>query len=578
MKRVRSEATNWHRQLTLAAFSVAAIILAYTLLYQWAIATFVGVEKTFFQSLQTVVEIVTTAGFGGGTDLWQQSDAVAFLVTVMNLSAVLLIFVAVPLFVVPLLREAFETRPPTHSNLTDHIIIAGYSEQDEVLRAELEAVDVPYLYVRSDTDLVTELNEQGLSAIVGDPESVDAYRAANAEHARALVADIDDETNPAVVLSARQVNPDLRTISVIRKPEVETYHRYAGADEIVSARTLLGKSLGLRAAGSYAEKLRQAIKVDTDLQVTGLLIEEGSDLVGQTFRGAEFFDRVGATVIGAWIGGKFVVAPDPDTVIEANTILLVAGEYDEFSDGHARPIPAHEDDEPRVVVCGYGTVGQSIVSALETEGMATETIDIENKPGVDIVGDITDPTTFEAANVADARAVVLSLDEDTPTIYATLILNQMAPEVEIVARADGADSVQKLYNAGADFVLSLPNVTGEILASHLIEEAEILTPDTDFEFVRATVPALVGQDLGEIDLRGRTGCTVVAVERDDDVLTDIGATFTIEGDDVLIIAGSEQARERFAELVESLNGGDATLAGQGTEGVDEDPEMGAPPK
>ncbi len=544
--------TNWERRIVLTVAAIAGIVIIYSYVYQWALWRFVEQEISFVQALQVVIEALTTAGFGGDTAHWRESDELALLVVLMNLSGVLLVFLAIPLYAVPLFRQAFQTRPPTASNLTDHVIICGHSAQDEVLHRELESVDIPYLYIDTDPDLVTELNEQGINAIVGDLEAVDTYRAANAAHARALVADIGDEANPTIMLSAKQVNPELRTISVIRSQTAKTYHQYAGADDIVSARQLLGESLGLRASGTYAEKLQQTIEAKSDLQITELLVEKSSDLVGQSFREAKVLDKMGVTIVGAWLGGKFVVTPDPDTVIEEHTILLVAGEHGDFQDVETRLIPAHDDHEPRVVVCGYGTVGRSIVDALQAEDVDVTTIDIEAKEGVDVIGDITEPETFRRADVRNARAVVLSLDEDTPTIFSTLILNELAPDVEVIARADDDDSVQKLYNAGADFVLSLANVTGESLASLLIEEGEILTPDADFEFVRKSTPAFVGKSLGELDLRDQTGCTVVAVERDGDVHTDIGANFTVEEDDVLIIAGSDESRDRLHKFITEI--------------------------
>lgn len=549
---VREDDTNWERRIALTLAGIAAIIILYAYIYQWALWTFVEENISFVQALQVVIEALTTAGFGGDTALWRESDALAFLVIMMNLSGVLLVFLAIPLYAVPVFRKAFETRPPTSSNLTDHVIICGHSAQDEVLHKELEAVGIPYLYVDPDPNLVTTLNEEGINAIVGDLEAADTYRDANATAAKALVADINDEANPTILLSAKQVDPELQTISVISSQTVENYHRYAGADDIVSARQLLGKSLGLRASGTYAEKLQHAIEAENDLQITELLVEKGSELVGQSFREARLFDQMGVTIVGAWLGGKFVVTPDPDTVIEEHSILLIAGDHDNFQDVETRIIPPHENHEPRVVVCGYGTVGRSIVEALSAEGIEVVTIDMEDKEGVDVVGDITEPETFRQADVTNARAVVLSLDEDTPTIFGTLILNELAPGVEIIVRADDDDSVQKLYNAGADFVLSLANLTGENLASLLIDKAEILTPDSDFEFVRKATPPFVDKSLGELNLRNQTGCTVVAVERSGDVFTDIGAGFTVEKDDVLIIAGSEESRRRLDEFIADI--------------------------
>lgn len=545
-----TERTNLQQRIAIAAIAIFAIVIIYSLVYRWAILVVAGENISIVQSLQVVVEILTTAGFGGDTDLWRQHDSLAGLVIFMNLSGVLLVFLAIPLFVVPLFRQAFRDHAPTSTQLRNHVIICRYAPQDEVLCAELENVGVPYVYVDPDRETVLELNQAGNDAIVGNPERVDSLRAANADRARALVADVDDETNASILLSAKQIDPDLRTVSVVRKREAETYHRYAGAHEVVQSRRLLGKSLGQRATASYAEKLRQTIEVESDVTISELLVEEGSDLIGQTFREATVLDREGITVIGAWLGGKFVVTPDPDTTIEENTILLVAGEYESYKGIKARSITYQTGQCRDVVICGYGTVGQAVAETVRKEGFETHVIDIEPKDGVDVVGDISDPETLQQAGVEDARAVVLSLDEDIPTIYATLIVNQLAPDTEIIARADDEETVQKLYNAGADFVISLPKMTGEIEASILIDELEIVTPDIEFEFVRTTVPAFGGHSLADLDIRAETGCTIVGVERDGGLLTDLGGEFVLETDDHLIVAGSKRSRGRLEDLLD----------------------------
>ncbi len=540
---------DWRRRLMYAFLTVVAIVAVYTVLYRWAMVVYADVQVSFLHSLRIVVESLTTAGFGGDAHHWT-SGPLHLLVIAMNLSGVLLVFLAIPLFVVPVFRQLFETRPPTTSSLTDHVIICGYGAEDEVLGDELTAAGVPHLYVETDPDLVTSLNERGVDAILGDPERIETLESANASAARALVADVGDEANPTVLLSADQIDPSLYTVSVIRDYQVEDYHRYAGADDVVLARQLLGKSFGMRSAASYAEKLRDAIAVDTQVRVTELLVQRGSELVGQTIREATVLERAGVTVIGAWVGGKFVVSPGPDTRIAENSILLVAGERGDFESVTARPIPHPEDHPSRVVVCGYGTVGWSVVQALaeENSGVAVTVVDREAKEGVDVVGDVTDPETLREARVDESRAVVLALDEDTPTVYATLVINQLAPQVEVIARAGDVDTVWKLYNAGADFVLSLPTVTGEILASLLLEDVEILTPDTEFDFLRTDAMALAGRSLGELDLRARTGCTVVAVERDGELLIDLGGDFELRDVDTLIVAGSQGAQRRFREL------------------------------
>ena len=69
------------------------------------------------------------------------------------------------------------------------------------------------------------------------------------------------------------------------------------------------------------------------------------------------------------------------------------------------------------------------------------------------------------------------------------------------------------------------------------------------EFVRREAPALVGQTLGQADVRARTGCTVIAVERDGRTLTSIDADLRVQDGDTLVVAGDDDAIDAFAELV-----------------------------
>ncbi len=538
----------WVRRVGVAIVAIVLILVGYAFLYQWAMLTFEGEHRTFANALQVVVETLTTAGFGGDTDAWN-STPMNLVVIAMNLSGVLLVFLALPLFVVPLIRESLQQPQPTTSNLTDHVIICGYSYRDEVLSQELSDAGVDYLYVDEDTDVVDNLLSHGTSVILGDSEHVATFHNANAERARAVVADINDEVNPTIILSADHVNPDLEIISVARRSAVTHYHRLAGADHVVEAPRVLGESLGTRARTSFAEKFRQTVEVETDFHVSEVLFEEDSRMIGKRLREIQEFSDAGVPVFGGWFDGKFQISPGADTEIEPNTILLIGGDVDITDDIHVRRLPDHTGDPGRVIVAGHGVVGGVVTETLERHGLDADVIDIEPHGRVDIVGDVTDPATFEGIDLDHARSIVLTLDRDTTTIFATLVINELAPELEIIARVHNVDNVWKVYNAGADFALSMATITGKMLASHLIEHREILVPQTDFEFVRTKAPAIAGQTLAEAHIRAETGCTVVGVERGDDFLSELGPDFEIDEDDVLIVAGTHQDTERLIDLV-----------------------------
>ncbi|WP_408960069.1 potassium channel family protein [Natrinema sp. 74] len=537
----------WWRRIALSLVAVLVLVLVYAGLYQHGMATFEGETRTYADAIQTVIETLTTAGFGGDADDWQSLQMNLFVV-VMNLTGVLLVFLALPLIVVPLFQQALQDRPPEETDLTDHVVICSYTPRSDVLAEELEAANVPYVFVDDDPELVVELANDGIEAIYGDLDQEETLRAANTAEARALVTDIDDETNAMVILTARELSSDLRIVTVVEDDDVASYHRYAGADDVVRPRRVLGQSLATKATTTVSADLRDTIEFSDDLAVTELLVQDHSDLVGQTIPESGIRDRMGITVIGAWFNGEFVPVPGTEHRIDGNTILLVAGQRNELSELKARTVSTLEHRRDRVLVGGYGAVGRTAAETLAADGVSTCIVDLVDQEGVDVVGDITDENDLEAAAIGDSRSIILTLDDDATTIYATLVIKQVAPEVEIIARANETENIPKLYRAGAEYVLSLSTVTGRMLASVLIEDEEILTPETQFELVRTSAPQIAGRSLGDVDLRARTGCTVVAAERGGELLTDLGPGFEVRTDDTLIVAGSDEAINKFVAL------------------------------
>ncbi len=537
----------WWRRIALSLVAVFALVFVYAGVYQAAMAAFEGVTLTYSEALQFVIEALTTAGFGGDSADWQSAQ-MNLVVIAMNLTGVLLVFLALPLIVVPLFQQALEDRPPEETDLTDHVVICSYTPRSDVLAEELEAANVPYVFIDDDPELVVELVNDGIEAIYGELDQEETLRAANTTEASALVTDIDDETNAMVILTARELSSDLRIVTVVEDDDVASYHRYAGADDVVRPRRVLGGSLATKATTTVSADLRDTIEFSDALAVTELLVQDHSDLVGQTIPESGIRDRMGITVIGAWFNGEFVPVPGPEHRIDGNTILLVAGQRDDLTELKARTVSTLEHRQNRVLVGGYGVVGHTAAETLVADGASTCVVDLVDRGGVDVVGDITDEEVLEAAGIDGSRSIILTLDDDATTIYATLVIKQVAPEVEIIARANETENIPKLYRAGAEYVLSLSTVTGRMLASVLIEDEEILTPESQFELVRTTAPRIAGRSLGDVDLRARTGCTVVAAERGDELLTDLGPAFEVREEDALIVAGSDEAINEFVAL------------------------------
>jgi Trk K+ transport system NAD-binding subunit len=523
------------------------LMVVFTLTYQWGMAAFEGVQVGFLESMVVVVETMTTTGYGEDAGRWS-TPFMWGLTIVMMLSGVTLIFLTLPLFLVPLVEGALATSPPESVDLEDHVIICTFSPRGGMLVDELESTDVPYVVVEPDYERAQDLYEDEFEVVHGDPETVADLEAAGVGSARALVADADDETNASIILSARETASDLHVVSLVEDAAVADYHRYAGADRVVSPRRLLGESLAAKASTSISAELGDAIEIGEDFEIAELLVQRGSRLVGSTVAESGVGEETGANIIGAWFRGEFVSPPSPDAVIDEHTVLLVSGREPQLE--QLKQLTLSETRAFRggiVVIAGYGEVGRTVHENLTATDMPCSVVDLEDAPSVDVVGDVTDQQTLSELDVGTARSIILALDDDRTAIFATLAIKQVAPGAEIIARANEAESISKLYRAGAEYVLSLATVSGRMLAGTILDE-EVISPETQIEVVRTEAPALAGYTLAEADVRARTGCTVIAVERDGELLTDVGPDFRLRAGDDLIVTGVDEDVLRFNEL------------------------------
>ncbi|WP_313694323.1 potassium channel family protein [Halorarum halobium] len=537
--------STWRRRTIAYLGGLAVVIVIYTVAYHEGMRIYEGERQMFAHSLQVVVETFTTTGFGSDAP-WDTTE-MNLLVVAMDLTGVLLIFMALPAFVFPLFEETLSTTPPSSiEDVSDHVVVCAHTARGRVLRNELVAFDVPYVFVVADENEASDLHDDGEPVVHGDPEQVETLRAAGVDEAAALVADADDETNASIVLSAREVSEDLQVLSLVEDEDVADYHRYAGADEVVSPRRALGRSLGAKATQTVSDELGEAIEIGEEFEMAELLVHRDSPLAGKTVTESRIGERTGANIVGAWVRGEFESPPAPDRVLDEHTVILVAGRNEQLEE--LKRLTLSETRRHRrgpIIVAGYGVVGRSVAETLaSTDDVVV--VDLEDRPGVDVVGDATERSTLEEAGIEEARGVVIALGSDTTTVFTALAVQQVAPEVEVIARANDDESVPKLYRAGAGYVLALSTVSGRMLASHLLDE-DVLRPESQIELVRVTAPKLRGQSLADADVRARTGCTVVAIERDGRVVGDVGPDTVVRMDDTVVVTGTDEAVARFGE-------------------------------
>jgi voltage-gated potassium channel len=134
--------------------------------------------------------------------------------------------------------------------LDDHVIVVGFSDLTEPIVSELDRSDVPFVVVTRRPERATALRERGIDVYTGDPSSEEPLGAIGIERAQALIAATEDDAQDALaILTARELNPDLRIVAAASDADNQRKLKRAGADTVISPAVLGGHLLALSASG-----------------------------------------------------------------------------------------------------------------------------------------------------------------------------------------------------------------------------------------------------------------------------------------------------------------------------------------
>lgn len=527
---------------------VAVTTLVFTGSYNLGMAIWENQPQPWYHSLEVVIQSFTTTGYG--EDAPWQSPQMHILVILMQFSGIGLILTAVDVFAVPWLRETLTpSAPESVRPIEDHIVIVGHTPRTEPFISALRSRDREYVIIDSDPETARELHEADFHVIHGNPEMTETLRNAHLDSAAAVVVDAPEERGASIALSVREMHPEVRLITLIEDARLAQYHNAAGVDEVLSPRQLLGKNLAAEVPTAVKTAIGEGVVIGDDFELVELRVTEDGELAHQTFAEAVLHDKFGVNVIGAWFGSDFKTPVEPDDELDPGTRVLVAGESTQVNAlREALTSTVREFSSQRMVIAGYGDSGQAAYEALSDSGSQLTVLDIKEKEQVDVVGDASDPAILKEADINNLDALVLTVASDTTAIFTTLIAHELNPDLRVIVRANQESDVDKLYQAGADYVQSLATVSGRMLASTVFEHETVLTYDTRVNIVRLPAEGLEGTSIVAKDVRSVTGGTVVAVIRNGETITEFDPQkFIFEAEDEVVIAGTDQAITRFEE-------------------------------
>jgi len=123
---------------------------------------------------------------------------------------------------------------------------------------------------------------------------------------------------------------------------------------------------------------------------------------------------------------------------------------------------------------------------------------------------------------------------------------------EVFRKADADADSEKLFEAPDRLARTIGTILeGAYFQPVQTDEMEtVLSDDTYIEWYDVDHGAAVtGRTLAELDIRSRTGVTIVAIQRGDELISPPTPETVFEADDTLVVIGQREDCDRFEDLL-----------------------------
>ena len=220
-----------------------------------------------------------------------------------------------------------------------------------------------------------------------------------------------------------------------------------------------------------------------------------------------------------------------------------------------------------VIVCGFGRNGMQAAERLRAYKKPFVVIENDEKviekfedDVLFVNGDANEDDVLMEAGVKDAQYLIVTLPDDAENLFVVLSARQLNQNLFIISRASQVTSQKKLTLAGADKVIMPDKIGGDHMASLVVIPDLITFMDklstegehtTNLEEVaiEAFADQIEGTSLRDLDLRRRTGCTIIGyIEPDGNYIINPEADLKMQPKSKVIVLGRPEQIRKLNEM------------------------------
>jgi voltage-gated potassium channel len=285
---------------------------------------------SILDSLYVTAQTVTTVGFGDLTPrtFWGRAFATVFMMVGVGIVLYALTS-AVQSIVQSEMVATFGQRRLSRkmSKLRNHFIICGAGRVGSHLIRSLQG-DETFIVIESNAQKVSQLLDFGIAVLVRDATLEESLIEAGVENAKGLAACLpNDSDNVYVVLTARDLNPDIHIVARAAEEQAEAKLIRAGANRVVAPTIIGGHRMAMAltkpAVGDFLDSITAN---QLDLGFEQLEVEPVSSFVGRRLSETNIRSQLNIVIVSIRrASGEIVFNPNAEAVIQAGDMLIAIG-------------------------------------------------------------------------------------------------------------------------------------------------------------------------------------------------------------------------------------------------------------
>jgi Trk K+ transport system NAD-binding subunit len=535
------------------ALILAFLFALFSVLFH-VLMVYEGRQYSWITGFYWTLTTMSTLGFG---DITFHSDIGRLFSVVVLFSGIVFLLVMLPFtfiqfFYAPWLEEQNKARAPRSvpDTMSGHVILTHFDAVAVMLIEKLNQYGFSYVILTAELQHALDLYDQGYHVVVGELDDPETYRRLRIAQAALVVVLNDDIASTNIIFTIRETNDKVRTVTNADLEDSLDILKLAGSTHVFQFTKMLGRALSRRVLG---------INMQANIigQFDELLIAEAPAmrtwLQGKTMAESRLREICGVTAVGIWEQGKFHI-PTASTRIGESTVLVLAGtkeQLEQFDAAIAVEDKKQTDTSGPVVVLGGGRVGQAVAEALHIRGI--DFCVVEKKPGIAdkhpnfIHGSAADRNTLMEAGLEKTPSIIITTHDDNLNIYLTIYCRRLRPDVQIISRASLDRNINTLHRAGANLVMSFSSLLTTTIMN-LIQPQKILMLSEGLNVFRMALNfKLENKSLVDIQIRETTGCSVVAIKRDEELIINPDPAIVLEKKDELVLIGTAISEKMFIE-------------------------------